>query len=47
MVIEMKTMQMTLDEDLIPAVDRVAKELRTTRSAFTRATLQRVIARIR
>ncbi|MCX5814614.1 MAG: ribbon-helix-helix protein, CopG family [Proteobacteria bacterium] len=43
----MKTVQLTLDEDLIHAVDRVAKELRTTRSAFTQAALQRVIARIR
>ena len=47
MVIEMRTVQMTLDEDLIDAVDSVAKELRTTRSAFTRAALQRAIARIR
>jgi metal-responsive CopG/Arc/MetJ family transcriptional regulator len=38
---------MTLDEDLIHAVDSVAKELRTTRSAFTRAALQWAIARIR
>ena len=38
---------MTLDEDLIRAVDSVAKELRTTRSAFTRSALQRAIARIR
>jgi len=38
---------MTLDEDLIHAVDSVARELRTTRSAFTRAALQRAIARIR
>jgi metal-responsive CopG/Arc/MetJ family transcriptional regulator len=47
MVIEMRTVQMTLDEDLIHAVDSVAKELRTTRSAFTRAALQRAIARIK
>ena len=47
MVIEMRTVQMTLDEDLIRAVDSVAKELRTTRSAFTRAALQRATARIR
>jgi metal-responsive CopG/Arc/MetJ family transcriptional regulator len=47
MVMEMRTVQMTLDEDLIHAVDSVAKELRTTRSAFTRAALQRAIARIR
>ena len=43
----MRTVQMTLDEDLIHAVDSVAKELRTTRSAFTRSALQRAIARIR
>jgi metal-responsive CopG/Arc/MetJ family transcriptional regulator len=47
MVIAMRTVQMTLDEDLIHAVDSVAKELRTTRSAFTRSALQRAIARIR
>jgi metal-responsive CopG/Arc/MetJ family transcriptional regulator len=47
MVIEMRTVQMTLDEDLIHAVDSVAKELRTTRSAFTRSALQRAIASIR
>jgi len=38
---------MTLDENLIDTVDSVAKELRTTRSAFTRAALQRAITRIR
>ena len=47
MVIEMRTVQMTLDEDLIHAVDSVAKELHMTRSAFTRSALQRAIARIR
>jgi metal-responsive CopG/Arc/MetJ family transcriptional regulator len=47
MVIDMRTVQMTLDENLIDAVDSVAKELRTTRSAFTRAALQRAITRIR
>ena len=41
----MKTVQMTLDEDLLREVDRLTKELRTTRSAFTRAALQRAIAR--
>jgi len=43
----MRTVQMTLDEDLIHAVDSAAKELRTTRSAFTRSALHRAIARIR
>jgi len=35
----MKTVQMTLDEDLIERVDRAARKLKTTRSAFTRAAL--------
>jgi metal-responsive CopG/Arc/MetJ family transcriptional regulator len=36
----MKTVQMTLDEDLIHAVDKVTKRLHTTRSAFTRDALR-------
>ena len=43
----MRTVQMTLDEDLVQAVDRVAKALRTTRSAFTRDALQQAVARVR
>ena len=43
----MKTVQMTLDEDLVKAVDRVAKKLGTTRSAFTREALAAALARIR
>ncbi|MFC1582939.1 ribbon-helix-helix domain-containing protein [Planctomycetota bacterium] len=39
----MKTVQMTLDEDLIKEVDKLAKKLHTTRSAFTRAALKRAI----
>ena len=39
----MKTVQMTLDEDLIREVDKLAKKLHTTRSAFTRAALRRAI----
>jgi hypothetical protein len=31
----MKTVQMTLDENLIASVDKVARRLGTTRSAFT------------
>ena len=38
---------MTLDEDLVQAVDRVVKDLRTTRSAFARDALQHAIERIR
>jgi len=36
---------MTLDDDLVNAVDRVSKELQTSRSAFTRKALQEAIAR--
>ena len=43
----MKTIQMTLDEDLVEAVDRVSKQLNTTRSAFTRQALREALARHR
>jgi metal-responsive CopG/Arc/MetJ family transcriptional regulator len=36
----MKTVQMTLDEKLVEAVDRAARRLRTSRSAFTRRALK-------
>ena len=36
----MKTVQMTLDETLVKAVDSAAKKLGTTRSAFTRGALR-------
>jgi metal-responsive CopG/Arc/MetJ family transcriptional regulator len=36
----MKTVQMTLDEDLVKAVDRAAKRLGTTRSGFAREALR-------
>ena len=36
----MKTVQMTLDNSLVEAVDRAAQSLGTTRSAFTRDALQ-------
>ena len=41
----MKTVQMTLDDDLVKAVDRVSKQLRTNRSAFTRKALREALAR--
>lgn len=41
----MKTIQMTLDEDLVQAVDRVAKQLHTNRSAFTRKALREALSR--
>ena len=42
----MKTVQMTLDEDLIAEVDRIATQLGSTRSAFTREALRRAIKQI-
>ena len=45
--IEMKTVQMTLEEELIAAVDRVARRLKTTRSAFTRRALKAALDQIR
>ena len=42
----MRSIQMTLDENLVAAVDKVAKELHTTRSAFTRDALREAIERI-
>ena len=41
----MKTVQMTLDDDLVEAVDRVSKQLHTNRSAFTRKALREALAR--
>ena len=32
----MKTVQMTLDDDLVKAVDEVVKQAKTSRSEFTR-----------
>lgn len=43
----MKTVQMTLDDELVREVDRVVKRLGTTRSAFTRDALRRALEEIR
>ena len=43
----MKTVQMTLDEDLVASVDRVARRLGKSRSAFTREALREALARLR
>ena len=43
----MKTIQMTLDKNLIASVDKVAKRLGTTRSAFTRQALKSALREIR
>jgi metal-responsive CopG/Arc/MetJ family transcriptional regulator len=40
----MRTVQMTLDDELVAAVDRVASRLQTTRSAFTRDALREAVA---
>jgi len=42
----MRTIQMTLDDDLVDDVDRVVKTLNTTRSAFTRKALKEAIKRV-
>jgi metal-responsive CopG/Arc/MetJ family transcriptional regulator len=36
---------MTLDDDLVKAVDRISKQLQTSRSAFTRKALREALAR--
>jgi metal-responsive CopG/Arc/MetJ family transcriptional regulator len=41
----MKTVQMTLDEDLVRGVDRVRRKLNQSRSAFTRNALRESLAR--
>jgi metal-responsive CopG/Arc/MetJ family transcriptional regulator len=43
----MKTIQMTLDETLVLEVDRVAKRMGTTRSAFTRRVLRSALENFR
>ncbi|MBI2355513.1 MAG: CopG family transcriptional regulator [Deltaproteobacteria bacterium] len=42
----MRTIQMTLDDDLVDDVDRVVKRLKTTRSAFTRKALKEAIRQV-
>ncbi len=43
----MKTVQMTLDEDLVAAVDRLARKLGTSRSAFAREAPREALRRVR
>ncbi len=43
----MRTVQLTLDEGLVEAVDKAAAELGTTRSGFTREALRAAVARAR
>lgn len=41
----MRTVQMTLDEDLVAIVDKISGKLGTTRSAFTRHALKDAIVK--
>jgi metal-responsive CopG/Arc/MetJ family transcriptional regulator len=43
----MRTVQLTLDEELVESVDKVAAELGTSRSGFTRDALRAALARAR
>jgi predicted transcriptional regulator len=43
MVPAMKTVQMTLDDELVEAVDEVIKRLKTSRSEFTRKALRQAL----
>ena len=43
----MRTVQVTLDETLVSAVDEAARKLNLSRSAFTRKALQTALKRIR
>ena len=43
----MRTVQMTLNEDLVQTVDRIVRERHTTRSAFAREAIRHAIDRIR
>lgn len=43
----MRTIQMTLDNELVKTVDRVVRETKTTRSAFTRDALRLALNRMR
>jgi metal-responsive CopG/Arc/MetJ family transcriptional regulator len=42
----MRTIQMTLDDELVTTVDRLVKQLKTTRSAFTRVALKNAIKQV-
>jgi metal-responsive CopG/Arc/MetJ family transcriptional regulator len=42
-----RTVQMTLEPELVEAVDKAARRLGTTRSAFARVALRDALARLR
>ncbi|MDH3885536.1 MAG: ribbon-helix-helix domain-containing protein [Desulfobacterales bacterium] len=41
----MRAIQMTLDDELVESVDKLVKELNTSRSAFTRDALRAAVKR--
>ena len=41
----MRIVQMTLDDELVEAVDKVVEDLKTTRSSFTRNALREALER--
>jgi CopG family transcriptional regulator / antitoxin EndoAI len=41
----MRIVQMTLDDELVEAVDKVVEDLKTTRSSFTRNALREALQR--
>jgi len=43
----MRTVQMTLEEELVAAVDSVTKKLGTTRSAFAREALRSALKKVK
>jgi len=43
----MKTVQMTIEEDLLQDVDAAARQIRTSRSAFTRDALREMLKKMR
>ena len=43
----MRTVQMTLDEKLVAAVDKAAKQQKTTRSGFARDALKDALVKLR
>ena len=43
----MRTVQMTLDEDLLNRIDEAIREMKTTRSAFIRNSVQQYLENLR
>ena len=42
----MRTIQMTLDDELVASVDQAVKKLKTTRSAFARKALRNAVKQV-